>query len=408
MSEHVPEGWVTDKLEKHIDILSGFPFKSALFTDDTSKIGLIRIRDLVNQVLGTFYNGDYSEEYLIRKGDVLVGMDGDFTAVKWKARNALLNQRILKVSAKENGCFDTDYIFHMLIPELLKINNETGATTVKHLSVKDVRNIERLFPPLPEQQNISSILTSVDEVIEKTESQIRKLQDLKKGVMQELLTKGIGHTEFKDSPVGKIPKEWEVVCLLDVLDSLVDCEHKTAPYVDSSEYLVVRTSNVRNGQLIYEDIKYTTREGYKEWTKRSVPKHGDILFTREAPAGESCLVPKEGKVCLGQRMVLLKPNHEAIRSDYLSWFLISDMAIKEIYRLSIGTTVARINIEDIYKINCVLPTLKEQKSIASAIDSVHKNINSKTQLVNSLNSIKKSLMQDLLTGKVRVSVGLSA
>ena len=66
---------------------------------------------------------------------------------------------------------------------------------------------------MAEQQKIASILTSVDEVIEKTEAQISKLQDLKKGMMQELLTKGIGHTEFKDSPVGRIPKGWEVVKL---------------------------------------------------------------------------------------------------------------------------------------------------------------------------------------------------
>ena len=73
-----------------------------------------------------------------------------------------------------------------------------------------------LFPPKPEQQKIASILTSVDEVIEKTEAQIGKLQDLKKGMMQELLTKGIGHTEFKDSPVGRIPKGWEVKTLNEV------------------------------------------------------------------------------------------------------------------------------------------------------------------------------------------------
>ena len=68
-----------------------------------------------------------------------------------------------------------------------------------------------LFPPLPEQKKIASILTSVDEVIENTQKQIDKLQDLKKATMNELLTKGIGHTEFKDSELGRIPKSWEVI-----------------------------------------------------------------------------------------------------------------------------------------------------------------------------------------------------
>jgi len=169
-----------------------------------------------------------------------------------------------------------------------------------NLSKENLKKLEISFPSLPEQQKIASILTSVDEVIEKTQSQINKLQDLKKGTMNELLTKGICHTEFKDSPVGKIPVEWRGECLQDVLLELVDCEHKTAPYVENSEYLVVRTSNVRDGRLQHQDMKFTTLEGYNEWTKRSVPIEKDILFTREAPAGESCLVPEGKKVCLGQ------------------------------------------------------------------------------------------------------------
>ena len=84
----------------------------------------------------------------------------------------------------------------------------TGSTRFT-LSLGDFSRVEIRLPSLPEQQKIASILTSVDEVIEKTQTQINKLQDLKKATMNELLTRGIGHTEFKDSPVGRIPKSWE-------------------------------------------------------------------------------------------------------------------------------------------------------------------------------------------------------
>ena len=87
----------------------------------------------------------------------------------------------------------------------MKIHNQTTATTVKHLSIKDIREVEQRFP-LAEQKKIASILTSVDEVIEITQKQIDKLQDLKKATMNELLTKGIGHTEFKDSELGEFPR----------------------------------------------------------------------------------------------------------------------------------------------------------------------------------------------------------
>ena len=330
-------------------------------------------------------------------------MDGDFNIVKWNAPNALLNQRICKIHQRENG-FDVNFVHLVLIPELQNIQNRTTATTVKHLSVKDIKEVMRPFPPLPEQKKIASIVTSVDEVIENTQKQIDKLQDLKKATMNELLTKGIGHTEFKDSELGRIPKSWEITTLRKTLHSIVDCEHKTAPYVEKSNFLVVRTSNVRNGSLLYEDMKYTSEEAFHEWTKRATPTEIDIMFTREAPAGESCLVPKNRKVCLGQRMVLLRTDPHKTIPKFLSIYLQSELAKKFIYGMSIGTTVSRINIEDIGNIPVPSVPVREQQEVASIIVSIENKIEHLIATLNKRKSLKKSLMQDLLTGRVRVNL----
>ena len=172
MSKTVPEGWAIQSLDGKIHILSGFPFKSSLFTDDSDFMGIIRIRDLEKQSIETFYAGDFEETYVVRRGDILIGMDGDFNIVKWNAKNALLNQRVCKVRAEADSSFDTGFLFQSLKEDLLSINAATGATTVKHLSVKDIRGIEKAYPPLPEQQKIATILSSVDDVIEKTRAQI--------------------------------------------------------------------------------------------------------------------------------------------------------------------------------------------------------------------------------------------
>ena len=129
MSNLVPHGWKITALDKNVDILSGFPFKSEKFTDNRSKIGLIRIRNLAKQNVETFYDDEYSDEFVVKKGDVLIGMDGDFTIVKWKACEALLNQRICKVNAHAESGFDTSFLFYSLVPELESIHNSTGATT---------------------------------------------------------------------------------------------------------------------------------------------------------------------------------------------------------------------------------------------------------------------------------------
>lgn len=186
------------------------------------------------------------------------------------------------------------------------------------------------------------------------------------------------------------------------LCTIVDCEHKTAPYVDKSEFLVVRTSNVRNGQLIMDDMKYTTQAGYDEWTQRAVPIHGDVLFTREAPAGESCLVPRELKVCMGQRMVMLRPKTEKVDPVFLSLVLATEKCKSDISRLSIGSTVSRINISDIKKLRVPSPPLPEQKKIAQILSTWDKAITTNEQLLANSQQQKKALMQQLLTGKKRL------
>lgn len=186
------------------------------------------------------------------------------------------------------------------------------------------------------------------------------------------------------------------------LCKVIDCEHKTAPYVEHSEYLVVRTSNVRNGRLVEKDMKYTTQEGFEEWTQRGVPVYGDVLFTREAPAGESCLVPKNTKVCMGQRMVLLRPIQSKVDPVFLSLILATEKSKFDIRRLSIGSTVSRINIADIKKLRVASPPLPEQKKIAQILSTWDKAISTTEQLLANSQQQKKALMQQLLTGKKRL------
>ena len=407
MNKAVPEGWSLQPLSALANYYNGRAFKP----DDWSFEGLpiIRIAQINNRNadLDYYAGNDVSEKNRIRNGDLLFSWSATLTALIWDRGDAVLNQHIFKVEEKTG--VDRLFLHQLILNSIEPLAEHSHGSTMKHIkkSVLDEYCVET--PPLPEQQKIAAILSSVDDVIEKTRAQIDKLKDLKTGMMQELLTKGIGsgvvpHTEFKDSPVGRVPEDWTVCALDHMVKGIIDCEHKTAPYVESSEYLVVRTTNVRHGQLIYEDMKFTTRSGFSEWTKRAVPSAGDVLFTREAPAGESCMVPGGVKICMGQRMVLLRPDTDKIYPFFFSLFLTSETAKLAIYELSIGTTVTRINIEDIRRIQCVLPPLEEQKAIYSKIQSIQSLITSKQEKLRSQSNVKKALMQDLLTGKVRVKI----
>ncbi|PML42062.1 hypothetical protein BCT78_03295 [Vibrio breoganii] len=150
------------------------------------------------------------------------------------------------------------------------------------------------------------------------------------------------------------------------------------------------------------DMKYTTVDGYKEWTQRAIPEYGDVLFTREAPAGESCLVPENKKVCMGQRMVMLRPKEGVTDPVFLSLILNTERTKADISRLSIGSTVSRINIADIKKLKVSSPPLPEQRKIGKILSTWDKAIATTEKLIDTSKQQKKALMQQLLTGKKRL------
>ena len=110
---------------------------------------------------------------------------------------------------------------------------------------------------------------------------------------------------------------------LDEIADVIDCEHKTAPKVDSSEYYSIRTPDIKNGRLLYEQANRVSAETYALWTKRGIPEAGDIILAREAPVGEVGWIDKDHKICLGQRTVLIKIHSTEIDKKYLLYSFVS-------------------------------------------------------------------------------------
>src|SRR6266851_5213180 len=109
--------------------------------------------------------------------------------------------------------------------------------------------------------------------------------------------------------------------LKDICESIVDCEHKTAP-TQPTGYPSIRTPNIGRGRLILEGVNRVSEETFKQWTRREVPKAGDLILAREAPVGNVAIVPPNLKVCLGQRTVLLRPDSDEVDANYLLYRLL--------------------------------------------------------------------------------------
>jgi hypothetical protein len=167
--------------------------------------------------------------------------------------------------------------------------------------------------------------------------------------------------------VEDVPAHWSIVALKRVLRRLVDCEHKTAPAVDTSEYRVVRTSAIRHGRIRWSGTYCTTPEAFNLWTQRAVPEPGDVIFTREAPAGEACVVPEDVKVCLGQRTVLMKLRRDKYDPEFLVHMIYAAPPRIRIQLASQGSTVRHFNMDDIGWMHVLAPPLEDHSKNADEV-----------------------------------------
>jgi type I restriction enzyme, S subunit len=273
-------------------------------------------------------------------------------------------------------------------------------TGIRNLNFRDYMGSELPVPPLSEQRKIADILVSVDDAITATQRIFDQTEVVKHGLMQQLLTRGISHKEFKQTEIGEIPTEWGTARLRDVA-KVIDCKHYTPEYTDSG-VPIIRTNDLTTGDLVLQGTNYTSEEDYKVLTDKYAPKKGDIIYGREGSFGIACYADTDENFSIGQRVVVVSPYD--IQSRYLHLSLNSNIVLEQVLLASLGTTVKRINVKDINDLYVPVPPVDEQKRITDAILPLIKKLQIESQTLKSLNQVKIALMQSLLTGKVRVNV----
>jgi type I restriction enzyme S subunit len=326
--DSVPEKWVVNNIESDIDILSGNNFSSEYFVEEGG-IPLIRIRDLAEGETTVNFDGEYDSRYLVNQNDLLVGMDGEFEPHLWAGRQALLNQRVCKIEPKTE--YNKIFFRYAIEKPLFYIQKSIAGTTVKHLSQSNINDLNLPTPPLSEQRKIATVLHTVDQAIQKTEELIAQVQRIRNGIRQDLFAYGIaesGHIRSDDqcqeTYLGKIAKDWELKQVKGVCEEVVDCPHSTPEYAEDG-IIVVRTSEIENGQFDPTESPRVSKEGYKERISRLKPQAGDVIFTREAPIGEAFKIPEGMKLCLGQRLMQLRTKDGVIDPDFFVELIYSDM-----------------------------------------------------------------------------------
>ena len=178
--------WIDKKLGEGLKFQCGAPFQSTYFNREHQGVRLIKNRDLKSDDQIYYYDGEYTYDYIVKNGNLLVGMDGDFMPCLWNKGTALLNQRVGRILT---NCWSLPYLYYILIKPLLEKQDGTGATTVKHLSHRDVENmVVYMTTDIQEQTAIANVLSDMDTEIATLETKLAKYRTLKIGMMQQLLT----------------------------------------------------------------------------------------------------------------------------------------------------------------------------------------------------------------------------
>jgi len=267
--------------------------------------------------------------------------------------------------------------------------------------------MEEFYVPLPsleEQQKIAEILSNIDGAIQKTEEIIDKTESLKKGLMQELLTKGIGHKEFKDTEIGRIPKEWEVLELGDEKIT-VFIKSGNTPSKEIQEYwnggilFVTQGDMTKVNKYLYETSEKITELGLKNFNLFIIPENS-ILLSMYGTIGK--VVINKNPVTVSQNIAAIKLNNKNADQEYFFYAIqYYSFQFKKKAKIS---TMKHLNIKIVKKIYLPLPSLQEQQQIALIISTVDKKLGILKQEKVKLERIKQWFMEELLTGRIRVRV----
>ena len=303
----------------------------------------------------------------------------------------------------KSGDVDSLFASYALSSATQVFKTDNRGTTIKGVTKKELRDLPLLLPPLPEQKKIAEILGSVDESIRATKAVIEQTKKVKKGLLQQLLTRGIGHTRFKQTEIGEIPESWEVVRTPNVCDTIsVGIVVKPTQYYVTAGVPCFRSANIREGYVERKNWVYISPEA-NNLNSKSKLRTGDVLVVRTGYPGTSCVVPDDldGSNCID--IIFARPSRERVLPGFLSWFINSPVGKRQVVQRQGGLAQTHFNVGALKEMLVPLPTIPEQARILERLNSVQTTQQGFDDALLGLEKARSGLMQDLLSGKIRVT-----
>lgn len=368
------------------EVLNGYAFKSEKYT--SSGIRVIRIANVqkgyIEDDSPVFYQTDDVDlnKYMLRENDLLVSLTGNVGRTALLTKDMLpaaLNQRVACLRLKTNK-ITRGFLFHLLNSDYFesKCIQSSQGVAQKNLSTEWLKSYDLPLYSLSKQNEITKILDNVRNTIILKEQEIQKYDELIKARFIEM---------FGD---GNLPmKTVEELC-----SCVVDCPHTTPKYEGNLKNPAIRTSEIKKGFLVWDTMRYVSDKEYVERTTRAIPKAGDIVYGREGTFGNAAILPDGYKFCLGQRVMLLRPDYSKCTSEYLLHSVISDEVYRQAIEKNNASTVAHVNVKDVKQFKVPLPSLDKQNEFANFVKQVDKSREEVKKSLEKTQQLYDSLMQE--------------
>jgi type I restriction enzyme S subunit len=389
------KGWEIKKLGEILKIQNGYAFDSKLFTIEKGT-PLIRIRD-IKEGIGTVtnFNGDYDKKYEVNAGDFLIGMDGEFGCYEWKGETALLNQRVCRLQEFSNKLFPR-YLFYGINRYLKEIEDVTAFATVKHISSKQIENIEIHLPPKSEQERIVSFL---DEAFEKisiaksnAEQNLKNARELFESYLQGV---------FENKEEGWAEK---------TLGEIADVEYGyTEKSTEDGDYRYIRITDIdKNGELILEDKKYIK---HSKEAEGFLIKDNDLLMARTGATFAKVLLYNGDEPSVFASYLIRIIFKEKIENALYWYFTKTKYYWEQANSLQSGAAQPHFNGAAVKQVIFSYPkSIKEQKFLIQKFETLSvetKRLESiYQQKIQDLDELKKSVLQKAFNGELKTETSL--
>lgn len=396
----IPEEWKVSKISDVFDVLTGTtPSTKISKYWEGGNIDWLTPKDL--RSLGAGLSIPQSDRKITKEGvaesslellpagSIVISTRAPVGYVGIATNECTFNQGCKGLLAKENAIplFHAYYLSH----ETEYLNSLSSGSTFKELSKDALEKVPIVVPPNAEQQKIAEILTTADRKIELIDKEIQTAEKLKKGLMQTLLTRGIGHTKFKKTEIGEIPEEWELLPMNKLAQYINGMAFKPSEWKEDG-IPIVRIENLNDLNAPFNYYGGQVDEKY-------ILKNEDILLSWSASLG--VYLWNRGKAVLNQHIFKVIPRKD-ISKYYLFWSL--HRAIENLSRFTHGSTMKHFQKGELERTKLALPHFPEQQKIAEILTTADRKIELLNRKKKQAERLKKGLMQILLTGQMRVKI----